>query len=148
MYIDLYNVTSDRRRVNKPLENLITEYVDVTLDEDTSLINPTFILTGLNITQKFNYLYCSQLNRFYFINDVEYCNGGIYKLHCHVDVLMSYINDILSHSAFVERQEHKSSKEFYDSSYPVQAKNTCYEVPVGEVGNSFGYYLTVNGGVQ
>jgi hypothetical protein len=149
MDIVLFNCTSDKRRVNKNLGEAIATY-DCTLDDDTSIMNPTFYLTGMPLTNanKFNYLYCEHLSRFYFVNDVEFCNGMIYKIHCHVDVLMSFQGQLLSHHAFIERNENKSTHEFYDSSYPIQVKNTCYEVPVGVVGNSFGYYLTVNGGVQ
>ena len=147
MQITLYNVSSDKRRISKPLTNEVGIYGNVHLKENTSIVNPVFLVSGITNNQ-FNYLYCPYFERCYFVNKVVYCKGQLWEIHCHVDVLMSFDNDILSHSAFIERQENASSKEFYDSSYPVQAKNTCYEVPIGVVGNSFGYYLTVNGGVQ
>ena len=155
MTIALYNCTSDRRRVNKNLQVLIHGYQNVTLDENTSIINPTFILTGLDLNDiKFNYLFASELNRFYFVNDIEFLNGGMFALHCHIDVLETYKNAILKHNAFIVRQEHNfgdgnnKNGVFFDSDYPIRSDVTIESKTVGTVGNSYAYYLTVNGGVQ
>ena len=161
MNIQVYNITDDKRTVNKTLSSAITEYINVRLKDDCDLINPIFELSKLqdsnNHVTKINYLYCPYFNRYYFINNVKYIKGGLIELHCHVDVLQSFKSEILSKSAYVTRQEKTNDKKnyFYDSNYPIRSDVTTYPLPLKDnngnlavVGSGNRYYLTVNGGVQ
>lgn len=154
MQITLYNVTSDKRRINKPLDNVIGVYSNVKLKENTSVANPVFLVNGLSNNQ-FNYLYCPYLNRYYFKTDVIYCKGQLWEIHCHTDVLMSFKDDILEHDAYILRQEKKFFKSnqakngiFTDANYPVRADCFIKTIDIGDVADGAVYYLTVNGGVQ
>lgn len=155
MYVNLYNCTSDKRRVNKNLQVLMYKYQNVTIDDNTSVINPTFILSGLDVlSTKFNYLYASELDRYYFVTDIEFLNGGMYAVHCHVDVLETYKDYILAHNAYIVRQEknfgggNNKNGAFFDTQYPIRSDVIVEPIDIGVVGNSYAYYLTVNGGVQ
>lgn len=154
MNITVYNMSDDKRTLNKNLGSAIVTYTGVHLKDDSDLINPIFRLTKLqdnggHIT-KVNYLYSPFFNRYYFIENVKYCTGGIIELECHVDVLQSFKSEILTKSAYVTRQENASEKKnyFYDSSHPIRSDVTTYPIKIGTVGAGHGYYLTVNGGVQ
>lgn len=155
--IVLYNTSSDRRRVNKSLQEVVT-ISDVSLKEDTSLLNPSFVLTKSKVlTFDFNYLYCEYFKRYYYCDAPILRAGGIIEIPCHVDVLMSFRDDILNHNAYVMRQEKKffetskmQSKNgiFYDGDYPIRSDCFIKIIDVGEVCDDSSYYLTVNGGVQ
>lgn len=152
MNIVLYNNNEDRRTVPKTLTTITTTFIGVHLKEDTDIINPTFRLSKVSpgTLSHSNYLYCEYLQRYYFIENMRYCEGGIWELDCHVDVLQTYHSQILSKNAYITRQEKGASKNnyFYDSNYPVRSDVTCYPLGIGSVGSGVGYYLTVNGGVQ
>lgn len=153
MNITLYNNSSHRRRVIKNL-TLLHRYSNVHIKENTSILKPHFILTGIGSLQ-FNYLYCDYFNRYYFVDDVIYLKGGLYEIVCDVDPLYSHRSKIYNHKAYVTRCEHKFYKEdkdkygiFYDSNYPVRSDVTVEPVDIGVVAYTKGYYLTVNGGLQ
>lgn len=154
MQVTLYNVTSDKRRTNKPLTNVIGVYSNVNLKQNTSIVNPTFLVSGLTNNQ-FNYLYCPYFERYYFVKDPVYCKGQLWEIPCHCDVLMSFRDDILAHDAYILRQEKKFFKSnqskngiFRDANYPIRADCFIKNIDIGDVANGVNYYLTVNGGVQ
>ena len=160
MQIDLLNTSSDKRRILKDYESLVT-YIDCHLKENTSVIDPIFLLKVASVNDEvlrvFNYVYCPYLHRYYFVNDIKYCAGGVLEIHCHVDVLMSYANKIRTHGAFVERSEKKLYKEqsatngiFFDTEFPIRTDSYVWtddSLEFGNVANSQSYYLTVNGGI-
>lgn len=163
MEIDLLNTSSDKRRILKDYDTLVT-YITCHLKENTSVIDPIFILKVASVNDDvlrvFNYVYCPYLHRYYFVNDIKYCAGGILEIHCHVDVLMSYADKIRTHGAFVERAEKKLFQNakngvdkngiFFDTEYPIRTDSYIWtndKLEFGSVANSQSYYLTVNGGI-
>lgn len=140
-------MTSDKRRIVKNYTSVVQEYTNVHLKDNTSILDPVFIVTGLPFSRKFNYLFCNDFDRFYFVTDIKYCVGDIMEISCHVDVLESFAFDILSHNAMIERCEEEHFP-FFDGDFPIRSDGVCGNVDVGVVGNSYAYYLTVNGGVQ
>lgn len=161
MTIGLYTTTSDRRRVRKSLTSVL-DYINAHLKEDTSIIDPVFRVHAESISgvrlDEFNYLYCSETGRYYFVNDVKLCKGGILEIYCHVDVLYTYRNYILNHNAYVDRSEVEFYKKnqnsngiFFDNEYPIRTDSYLWtedKLEFGSVANSKSYYLTVNGGVM
>lgn len=161
MVIELYNCSSDKKRVSKNI-TLVNSYDTCRLKEDTNIVDPTFIITKtyrnnlpvqeLEITS-FNYVYIPYLKRYYFCKYPRLVKGGMIELDCHVDVLMTYNNYIYNHKAYVIRCEKKffSNKSkngiFYDSDFPIRSDVTVETKDIGNVANSFAYFLTVNGGV-
>lgn len=104
MQIILYETNSDKKALNKVLVEKQT-LDDVNLLQDCSVINPIFRFNGL-ATNYPNYLYCAEFKRYYFIKDVRYLIGQIVELSCHVDVLMSFKNDILNSSCIVDKSSN------------------------------------------
>lgn len=160
--ITLYNCSSDRRRVMKdlPPDKIVATYT-ASLKEDTSITDPVFTLSAVTSETHvpFNYLYCPYFNRYYFVNNVKYCIGGVLEIYCHVDVLQSFADAIRGHNAYVERCEKKfftqeqlkvSGKNgiFYDSEYPIRTDIEVLSYPIGQVANGHAFFLTVNGGVS
>lgn len=161
MELVLYNCSSDKKRITKNLTE-VKKYETCRLKEDTDIVNPTFIVNkpsrsnvpiqDLEMTS-FNYIYCSWLKRYYFVNKVRLAKGGFLEIDCHVDVLMTYKDSLYNHNVYVTRCERKfysdKSKNgiFYDSSFPIRSDVTVETKELGSVANSFAYFLTVNGGV-
>lgn len=73
--------------------------VAVALKEETSLSNPTFILSNYNDSWN----YCAFKGRYYYIVDVTYASNHLYELHCVCDVLATYKANIGNYTAFIER---------------------------------------------
>lgn len=68
------------------------EGVVAELYEDTDILNPSFKLAWDDAILQANYIWCPQLQRFYFIDKYIAETGGGMRLNCHVDVLMTYSN--------------------------------------------------------
>jgi hypothetical protein len=126
----LYYNKSDKRYMNKTLQSITYEggsdHIDVEFKEDTSITDPTFILRTQSKVLEGNYIYIPNLNRYYYINDYVVSHQRIY-INCHVDVLMSFKNEIKQQNVIVSRQE--SSYNLYQ----VDPKMVIYNTPVYRV---------------
>lgn len=173
MTIKLYKCDDDVRTVNKSLSNPFGVN-DVHLKDDTSLLNPVFCFhpdpsTYLLFPEKsrqLNYLYAETLGRYYFIKDITYSQQMCY-LHCEIDPLMTWKDELLEREMFVARQGNiaytKDGREsaianilLPDDFIPVQAnrkmdmmgdgseKSTNFENIKGLTDGSF--VLLINGG--
>jgi uncharacterized protein (DUF2147 family) len=94
--------------MNKSLQAITydggADHIDVEFKEDTSITDPTFILRTQSKVLEGNYIYVPNLNRYYYINDYVVSHQRIY-INCHVDVLMSFKNEIKQENVIVKRQE-------------------------------------------
>lgn len=105
----LYYNKSDKRYVSKDLEAITydgSDHIDIEMKEDTSIIDPTFILRTQSKVLTANYIYVPDLNRYYYINDYTVSHQRIY-IDCHVDVLMSYKDSILAKNIIAKRSENR-----------------------------------------
>jgi len=84
----------------------IPHVVDVSLKRETSMTNPTFIMTIDN--EVYNYVWVPDWGRYYFINDIVYGNSNLCELRCTLDILATYKDDISNYVCFVERTSHPS----------------------------------------
>lgn len=92
MTLNLYRNTSDPKTLNKTIGEPLAVVNDVFLKAPTNLLNPVFVLTDINV--KPNYLYCPELERYYFIEGFGYMTGERVEYRCRVDVLMTYVDSI------------------------------------------------------
>lgn len=126
----LYYNKSDKRYMNKTLKSITYEggsdHIDVEFKEDTSITDPTFILRTQSKVLEGNYIYVPNLNRYYYINDYVVSHQRIY-INCHVDVLMSFKNEIKQENVIVSRQENSYNL------YQVDPKMVIYNTPVYRV---------------
>ena len=126
----LYYNKSDKRYINKTLQSITYEggsdHIDVEFKEDTSITDPTFILRTQSKVLEGNYIYVPNLNRYYYINDYVVSHQRIY-INCHVDVLMSFKNEIKQQNVIVSRQENSYNL------YQVDPKMVIYNTPVYRV---------------
>ena len=97
--LQLYKMLDEQRALNKTLSNPIEisgtfrseiDEIDIEIDIETN-------------NYDFNYVFVESLNKYYFVNTIQYVNNDICRLYLHCDVLMTYRNDILNSFGFVTK---------------------------------------------
>ena len=104
MKISLYKNISENNVLTKNITNIKSD-INVTLKENTSVIKPVFILSNDNIDLTTNYLYCENLGRYYYIDNITLLRGNLLSLECSVDVLMSFADDIKNADVLILNSE-------------------------------------------
>lgn len=84
----------------------VPHVVEVSLKRETSMTNPTLIMTIDN--EVYNYVWIPDWGRYYFIDDIVYGNSNLCELRCTLDILATYKDDIANYVGFVERTSHPS----------------------------------------
>ena len=140
----LYQCGDDDRVVNKRLKNE-HNFTKIALKEDCTLVHPTFILgqvAGSDEAQdtvgwwrQYNYCYCPNFDRYYYIDRVEFTRSRLVRLECSCDVLMTFREDILRSTQLVTRQEYKQQRYIPDSSLPI---HSAVKSQITTFGNSVG----------
>lgn len=87
--LKIYTNKSNQNIINKRID-LVSE-LNCTFKDDIDILNPALLVK--NYTGG-NYCYLSDFERYYYIDDVGLLKGGVYQLHCSVDVLKSYADDL------------------------------------------------------
>lgn len=87
--LKIYTNKSDQNIINKDKEVITT--MKCTFKDDIDILNPVLLIK--NYTGG-NYCYILDFDRYYFIDDVGLLKGGVYQLHCSVDVLQSYATEL------------------------------------------------------
>ena len=127
-YANLYIVNDDRRKVNKNLNNVVKQEVQINYKDDTEFIEPTITLQNDNeLLKKVNYVYLSDKKRYYYVDGspIELVGNRI-QLNLMEDVLMSHSALIKSLECTVNRtqQTNKSNGYLPDNDYMVYSYET------------------------
>lgn len=150
MQITLYKCLSEKNVINKiwstasaDIKTYNTSYATGSLD----VLNPRILLTDSSV-QDFNYMYISELDRYYFIRPTITANG-FYDLNAHVDVLMSHATQLKKEVGILARSEDVFNTfltdQLYNSLVYRRVQTLLFDkTPFSTSGN--GYYLTVTGG--
>jgi len=102
MTLHFYKQSATPNRVDKSgFLNDVGEITNVILKETTNSLTPDFILTKNDIVLNSNYFFCEMTSRYYYIQSVDYVSGGRMIIHAKVDVLMTFRNEILNSSGWV-----------------------------------------------
>ena len=94
MEIIFYSLTDDRRKLNKTLLNGVSVQ-NVTLKNNDNKLSKLSIVLNTDITGK-NYCYISELQKYYFIDNVSIISNTLKRYDLNIDVLMSYKSAILN----------------------------------------------------
>ena len=151
MQIDLFTCTAERNRVNKAdfITNRFT--MEGTIKDQTSAMNLSIEVEKSNpLKYNYNYMYIAEFNRYYFINDVQTIANNRWIISAQVDVLYSFIGDILQTRAIIEKTEDESNANLYlnDGSFVMDSRkyNEVKEFPNGL--NENGQYILICAGGQ
>lgn len=92
MELILYKTNDAKNVINKTLTNAVS--LQIVLKRDINIIMPELVLNG--DFRGFNYASIPDLNRFYFVTDIEQLNLKMVKLSLICDVLETYKDVILN----------------------------------------------------
>ena len=128
MNVILYNNKSDKRQLVKNISEIKT--IAATAKGDINIISPTLIIQNTDMTN-INYCYITELKRYYFLTNYTYITGQRIELHCNVDVLMSYADEIKRLKVNVLRYEKIQPSYITDSRIPLfsSTKQRVIEFP-------------------
>lgn len=110
MQFNLYVNNSEKNAIRKNLTR--GDYYEGVILGETSLISPTFRIAAPFVA-KYNYLYCPEFDRYYFISNITSVRNGLWDVECSVDVLMSFQNQILALKCIVDKQQGQFDSNVY-----------------------------------
>lgn len=153
MKIILYRTSDPNNKLNKTLNNDLT--LEGYLISECSILRPVIEIEMTDVFN-YNYAYIEEFERYYFITDVVSVSNKIWKVSFHVDVLMTYNNDIGVLRAPILRTVKDYNLLIDDNKLKTYADDRvqCYNFPKpltikdheGYVTNEFKYYLALIGG--
>lgn len=147
MTVYLYNNASEPNEIGKALSPIDT--VSATIKGDISYESPTLIFQySGSVAHNINYMYISELGRYYFITDIKNLTGSRYEITGKVDVLESFKSSILSLGCIIDKSSAASLVNMFidDGSFVTENKefNTVINFPTGF--NNDGEYILITAG--
>lgn len=134
---------------NNKLDKDLTSKVSTTVmyKEDTDLINPYIIIdTSTDITGC-NYMQLG--DKYYFIRSIECLPGGLYGINGHVDVLMTYRDQIRMQTGLVGRNSDQYNRFLRDDRVKLNAYEQVKTLKFsGGFSKALNYYLVAIGGAS
>lgn len=101
--VKAFKYDSPNHYINKQLIDVAT--FTGNLKDETSVIDPVFeVETALDLSQM-NYIWIDELHRYYYVLNIVSVATNLWRIYCHVDVLMTYKPTILAHEAVIGRQQ-------------------------------------------
>jgi Tfp pilus assembly protein PilO len=122
MTITFYNNKSENSRIDKTsyLEEVLS--IEGTLRDSCSVTNPVIQVQHVDFLNA-NYAYIPEFNRYYFITDIVSVRTYLWEIHMHVDVLMSFGEQLRQLTAYVSRWEKSTYENIIDD------KRKYYSIP-------------------
>ena len=115
-----------------------------TIDSISGVNKAEFLIDNRNIMIEYsgnidnvNYLYDSDLGRFYFVRQKSIVKNGLYNLLLECDVLQTFADSIKNLSAVCERSETNYNALLLDSEIPKQIDNIVKYIDIGSGFTSF-----------
>lgn len=149
MQIDLFTCTAERNRVNKSdfLTNRFT--MAGTIKKPTSAMNVIIEIEKTNpVIYKYNYMYIEEFNRYYYIEDITSVSEKRWIITANVDVLYSFMNDILNTTAIIEKTENEVTGNLYldDGSFVMDSRKYNQVKEFSNGFNENGSYILICAG--
>lgn len=146
MTIKLYNNTSVPNKVDKNLSLVYT--VTGTLRAGTSILSPTFLLTGTPANLSYNYFQVEEWGRYYFLGPVEFNIQNTLTITGAIDVLMSFSQDISKSRAILDRQENLWNMYLNDGALITNQNSKHKIIAFPNSFDDFSYILALAGNGQ
>ena len=103
MQVQIYKTSSERHRLSKSLTNQINKTCHIL--DGTSITDPVIVIGYDSSILQHTYAYITDFGRYYFITNMEVLPGQEIRLSLHVDVLMTYKDQIKACNARVTRSQ-------------------------------------------
>ena len=143
--VTLYHNSSPNEKIGKDLDTGVN--YSCLFKQETSILKPVItIRTSTNLTG-YNYMYISELSRYYFIDDIIMVNDNTYDISGHVDVLDTYASAIKANSAIIKRQQNLFNLYLDDPKAVVYSTEQILTKKFSKTGfkKNLSYIMTVNG---
>ena len=101
--VKTFKYNSPNNFINKTLIDVAT--FTGNLRDEASVIDPVFEVETATDLSQMNYVWISELHRYYYVTNIVTVATNLWRIYCHVDVLMTYKPQIKSHDAVIARQE-------------------------------------------
>lgn len=122
MDIQLCVNSSENNAIGKKVS--VIDAVSCSVKDAMSFEKPIILLQYSGNMGNVNYVNIPKFSRYYFVTDIIPMTGGRYELHCNVDVLESYKNQILNLMCIIDKQENANKANLYiDSDYVTLANS-------------------------
>ena len=99
----------NKARNNQIDKTAFFEYINSVNGEYRGVLDldePKFhIKKDSDIPPNFNYIYVVELNTYYYVKHIDIVNKELYTIFCHIDVLMTFRDEIYNFKAFIKRNE-------------------------------------------
>lgn len=144
MDITLYKNSSEKNKISKNLSNGHT--LSGTLRNESNVVSPTIIINIDNPTS-YNYAYIPMFGRYYFITDFVSLRTGIWQVSMHVDVLMSYKEQIKNLNVIINNSEETGANNYLSGKqWITNVKNTTNIVNFPNGLNDNGEFILITAG--
>lgn len=146
MDIQLCVNSSENNSIGKKVS--VQDTVSCKVKDAMSFERPVIILEYSGDMTNINYVYIPKFLRYYFVTDVIPMTGGRYELHCNVDVLESYKDEILSLTCIIDKQENENLSNLYfnDNSFVTLTKDFNRIMTFSNGFNSEGKFILICAG--
>lgn len=101
--------TFNKRKNSTKLPDSTGKTLEVQIKSPSSVIEPVIELSATNTPYNYNYAYCPEYSRYYYVKDWTF-DKGLWIGSLTVDPLASFRSNILNYSAFIER-----AKDHFDN---------------------------------
>ena len=147
MEITLYTNESEKNKLEKTITNSIL--LEGNLRDESSIINPIILISSNkeDIPYMYNYAYIPAFGRYYFITDIESVRTGIWRVSMHVDVLMSYKEQIKNLNVIINNSEETGANDYLSGNqWITNVKNTTNIVNFPNGLNDEGEFILITAG--
>lgn len=156
MNLKFYKCNSDPENLTKDIVllrdgqgNIIGDY-DGFLRDESSIIDPVFRIETVDSGEEFpwariNYFYVPSWGRYYYITDIVVLRTHLYEIHGHVDVLMSFKDELGDCSGIVYRNESDWNMYLDDGSLKIYSNPIVRYFPFGSSFDTQQFVLAVAG---
>lgn len=147
MEITLYTNESEKNKLEKTITNSIL--LEGNLRDESSIINPIILISSNkeDIPYMYNYAYIPAFGRYYFITDIESVRTGMWRVSMHVDVLMSYKEQIKNLNVIINNSEETGANNYLSGNqWITNVKNTTSIVNFPNGLNDNGEFILITAG--
>lgn len=146
--ITLATNKKNKNSIARNVTNAICSPV-VELKEDTSIIEPTFVLdlsyngmTSGDIVVNANYLVCTKFNRYYWITNIVFTSMDVVEITCIVDALATFAIGIMESEAYINYASSSYNSMIPDNRIPMSVThNNGFQEETFDILSSTGCYI-------
>lgn len=142
MILNFFITTDSDNVINKKLNSKHSE--NIRLKRDFDLISPKITMRESDgvVFDNYNYAQIPELNRYYFIKNIERINNSIVIIHLHCDVLSTYSEHFLNTPCIFNSEVVEGDKGYISNFNNSEFKFNDYESDVEFETSDYSLILT------